>query len=129
MSRTRGRDTSPEMLVRRELHRRGYRYRVNFTPVPGLRRTSDIAFTRAGVLVMIDGCFWHGCPAHYRPATGTRPEFWASKIHDNRLRDADSTQAFEAAGWRVLRFWEHEDPMVVTDAIVGALEGTTPDRE
>lgn len=117
MSRTRGRDTAPELAVRRTLHRRGLRYEVNYRPVSGLRRTADVAFTRAKVLVFVDGCFWHGCPDHYRRATGTRADFWASKIESNRRRDVESTATFEAAGWRVLRFWEHEDPGVIADVV------------
>ena len=117
MSRIRGRDTVPEMAVRRELHRRGLRYRVNFRPLHKLRRTVDVAFTKQRVAVLIDGCFWHGCPEHFRPATGKRKEFWAAKVSENQRRDQDSTRAFASAGWTVLRFWEHEDPLVVADEI------------
>lgn len=121
MARTGGRDTSCEMAVRRELHRRGMRYRVSYRPVGDLRRTADIVFIRQRIAVLIDGCFWHGCPTHYRPATGARRQFWASKIAENRRRDRDSTDAFVAAGWIVLRFWEHEDPVVVADRVVAAV--------
>ncbi|CAM5327303.1 very short patch repair endonuclease [Streptomyces coeruleorubidus] len=117
MSRIRGRDTTPEMAVRRELHRRGLRYRVNFKPVSNLKRTVDIAFTRQRVAVLIDGCFWHGCPEHFRPAKGDRKDFWAAKIAENQGRDQDSTRAFALAGWTVLRFWEHDDPVKVADKI------------
>lgn len=117
MSRIRGRDTAPEIKVRQELHRRGLRYRVNFKPVSTLKRTVDIAFTRQRVAVLIDGCFWHGCPEHFRPAKGDRKEFWAAKIAENQRRDQDSTRAFTSAGWTVLRFWEHADPAEVADKI------------
>ncbi|MFW5462826.1 very short patch repair endonuclease [Knoellia sp. CPCC 206453] len=117
MSNTRGRDTAAEMSVRRELHQRGLRYRVSYRPVPGLRRTADIAFPRQQIAVLIDGCFWHGCPDHYRPATGSRSHFWADKIEVNQRRDVESSDAFIAAGWLVLRFWEHEDPASVADQI------------
>ncbi|MFF7124227.1 DNA mismatch endonuclease Vsr [Streptomyces sp. NPDC008240] len=117
MSRIRGRDTAPEIKVRRELHRRGLRYRVNFKPVSTLKRTVDIAFTRQRVAVLIDGCFWHGCPEHFRPAKGDRREFWAAKIAENQRRDQDSTRAFTLAGWTVLRFWEHADPVEVADKV------------
>jgi DNA mismatch endonuclease, patch repair protein len=113
MSNTRSRDTAPEIAVRRLLHSRGLRYRVNTRPIPNLRRTADIVFTKARVAILIDGCFWHGCAEHHRPAHGPRTEFWASKIADNRRRDVESTKAFEAAGWCVLRFWEHEEPTEV----------------
>lgn len=125
MSRTRGRDTSAEMAVRIQLHRRGLRYRVNYRPVPGLRRTADIVFTRQRIAILIDGCFWHGCPTHYRPATGSRRRFWASKIADNQRRDRDSTDTFTQAGWVVLRFWEHEDAVAVANAITAAVRDAT----
>ena len=116
MSVTRGRDTAPELAVRRLLHARGWRYRVNFRPLLELRRTVDVAFTKWRLAVMIDGCFWHGCPDRYRPAT-TRAEFWRTKVEGNVARDADTDQRLHAAGWIVLRFWEHEDPSAVVLAI------------
>lgn len=111
------RHTAPEMAVRRALHAAGARYRVQF-PLPGnRRRTIDIAFPRARVAVFIDGCFWHGCPAHgVQPRTNE--EWWSWKIARNRDRDADSTRTLESQGWRVLRVWEHEDPEVVRDAVM-----------
>ena len=121
MSNTRGTDTGPEMAVRRALHRRGMRYRVNFPPVPGLKRTADIVFTRQRIAVLIDGCFWHGCPTHYRPAMGNRSKFWASKIEENRRRDRESSEAFEADGWRVFRFWEHENVDRVAESVLAAV--------
>ncbi|WP_093943095.1 very short patch repair endonuclease [Actinoalloteichus hoggarensis] len=121
MSNTRGRDTAAEMAIRRELHRIGMRYRVHYRPIPGLRRTADIAFTRQRIVVLIDGCFWHACPEHYRPATGSRSRFWADKIEQNKRRDLETSMAFGAAGWSVLRFWEHEDPAVVVGRISSAV--------
>lgn len=121
MSNTRGRDTQPELAVRRRLHAMGMRYRVNVRPVPELRRTADIVFGPARVAVLIDGCFWHGCPKHYRPASGSRAEFWASKIAANQHRDRASTSAFEDAGWLVLRFWEHENPAQVAESVGAAV--------
>lgn len=122
MSNTRGRDTAAEMAVRRKLHRMGLRYRVNLRPVPGFRRTADIVFTKQRIAVLIDGCFWHACPDHYRPATGSRSRFWADKIEGNRRRDRESTEVFSAAGWLVLRFWEHEDPAAVADQVASAVD-------
>lgn len=108
MRANRGRDTGPELAVRRALHARGLRYRVDH-PLPfDRRRRADIAFTRAKVAVFIDGCFWHGCPEHgTTPRTNTA--FWAAKIARNRERDEDTTGRLDALGWTVLRFWEHED--------------------
>jgi DNA mismatch endonuclease (patch repair protein) len=107
MQANRGRDTQPELAVRRGLHARGLRYRVDH-PLPfDRRRRADIAFTRAKVAVFIDGCFWHGCPDH-----GTTPrtnsEFWSAKIARNRERDAETDLRLRQEGWLVLRFWEHD---------------------
>ncbi|TIC84576.1 very short patch repair endonuclease [Nocardioides sp. GY 10127] len=109
MSTLARRDTAPELALRRALHARGLRYRVQMK-VPGNRRRSiDVALTRVRLAVYVDGCFWHGCPEH-----GSTPransDWWRWKIERNRARDADTTASLEAAGWTVLRFWEHEDP-------------------
>lgn len=110
------RDTSTELAVRRELHSRGLRYRVDFAPVTGLRRRADIVFTRARIAVFIDGCFWHGCPIH-----GTAPkrnaDYWGPKLAANVARDRDTDARLSEAGWIVARFWEHESPIAVADAI------------
>lgn len=120
MSTARRRDTKPELDVRRLLHARGLRYRVTY-PVPGLtRRSIDIAFTRTKVAVFLDGCFWHGCPEH-----GTQPranaDWWLAKLRRNTARDVETNQVLECAGWRVLRFWEHESPDTVADQVCSAV--------
>lgn len=103
----RTRDTAPELLLRRALHAAGYRFRLN-VKVPGApRRTIDIAFTRHKLAVMVDGCFWHGCPVHSVPPKHNAA-WWADKLARNKARDAETTALLEAAGWRVLRVWEHE---------------------
>jgi DNA mismatch endonuclease, patch repair protein len=110
MQRNRRRDTAPEVALRSLLHRHGMRFRVDH-PIPvsqGRPIRPDIVFTRAKVAVFVDGCFWHGCPIHGTTPT-TRAEYWIPKIGANRERDARHTQALEAAGWRVIRIWEHED--------------------
>jgi DNA mismatch endonuclease (patch repair protein) len=125
MSANRGRDTGPELAVRRALHAKGLRYRVNH-PLPiDRRRRADIAFTREKVAVFIDGCFWHGCPEH-----GATPhanaKFWEDKIARNRQRDADTNMRLESAGWTVMRFWEHEDPMCAAVEVARALRSRRP---
>ncbi|MFD5035587.1 very short patch repair endonuclease [Streptomyces sp. NPDC058378] len=121
MSRQARRDTKPEVAVRRLLHAAGYRFRVN-ARVPDMpRRTIDIAFTRAKVAVMIDGCFWHGCPVH-----ATQPksnaEWWREKLDRNMARDRETTEHLAAAGWTVLRFWEHEAPDGAAELVAAAVE-------
>src|SRR4051812_27525332 len=109
MRSNRGRDTSPELAVRRLVHAQGLRYRVNARPEPNLRRTADMVFRRARVAVFIDGCFWHGCPEHHTVAK-SNATYWAEKVTANRARDLETTAALTAAGWLVLRVWEHEEP-------------------
>jgi DNA mismatch endonuclease (patch repair protein) len=109
MQANRSRDTKPELALRRLLHARGMRYRVATRPLPELRRTADIVFRRARVAVFVDGCYWHGCPEHYRvPRQHTG--YWSAKIAMNVDRDRDTDVRLHEAGWKVLRFWEHEDP-------------------
>lgn len=115
------RDTKPELAVRKLAHAAGLRYRVDFAPLADQKRLrADLVFTRARVAVFIDGCFWHGCPEHHTVAK-TNAEFWASKVSGNRDRDERVSGLLADAGWRVLRFWEHEDPAEVAESIVRAV--------
>lgn len=109
MQGNRSKDTLPELRLRHYLFARGLRYRVNARPVKGLRRTADVVFGNGKVAVFVHGCFWHGCPDHFRtPATNNR--FWSEKIERNLQRDADTESVLEAAGWLSLVVWEHDDP-------------------
>ena len=116
MSKQRRRDTAPELMVRRILFSRGVRYRVDARPEPDLRCKADIMWRGCRLVVFIDGCFWHGCPVH-----ATRPkaneEWWARKLDGNVQRDRRIDAELTLRGWTVLRFWEHEDPSSVADAI------------
>ena len=109
MQSNKGRDTKPELALRRAVHAMGLRYRVSYRPVPSIRRTADLAFTRVRIAVFLDGCFWHGCPEHHTVAK-TNADYWASKFEKNRERDRQTDRLLEEAGWTVLRIWEHEDP-------------------
>jgi len=121
MQANRSRDTGPEMAVRRLLFARGLRYRVAYHPLPDHRRTTvDIAFPGPKVVVLIDGCFWHGCPEHYRPPR-THTDYWGPKIEGNEARDHQTNHALEEAGWSVLRFWAHEPADVVADEVQEAV--------
>jgi DNA mismatch endonuclease, patch repair protein len=103
MSRIRGKNTKPELLLRHGLHARGLRYRLHHKDLPG---RPDMVFPRYRAAVLVHGCFWHGhdCPLFKLPAT--RREFWAAKIEGNRTRDARDLRRLAAAGWRILMVWE-----------------------
>ena len=103
MSRIRGRDTKPEMFIRKGLHARGLRYRLQDRKLPG---RPDLVFPRHCAVILVHGCFWHGhdCAMFRLPAT--RTAFWEDKITTNRKRDANAHQALLALGWRVLTVWE-----------------------
>ncbi|WP_307824275.1 very short patch repair endonuclease [Oerskovia paurometabola] len=113
MKANRPRDTSPELAVRSALFRMGMRYRIGIRPLPNLPRTADIVFPSERVAVFVDGCFWHGCPDHYRPAAGETSESWSDKISADRARDADTYRQLTDGGWEVVRGWEHESAQVV----------------
>lgn len=123
MRANRGRDTHPELALRRLLHQRGLRYRVNARPLPKIRRTADVVFPRYRVAVFVDGCFWHGCPQHYRPAS-RNAKFWQEKIEGNRKRDIDTDEKLTTAGWIVVRVWEHDDPGDAADHIEELIKST-----
>jgi DNA mismatch endonuclease (patch repair protein) len=107
MSKQASSGTRPELDVRRALHRAGYRFRVSW-PVPGLRRrTIDVAFTRRKIAVFVDGCFWHGCPAH-STIPGSNRAWWQEKLAANVARDQQTSRHLEELGWKVVRVWEHE---------------------
>ena len=122
MQANRRRDTGPEMAIRRIVHARGLRYRVDTRPLPAVRHTADMIFTRAKVAVFIDGCWWHGCAEHYR-SPASNATYWAGKVSRNRERDRRADQALLAAGWRVLRIWEHELPESAAHRIERAVRG------
>lgn len=127
MSRQASRDTNPELAVRRLLHASGHRYRLQ-RPVPGLpRRTIDIAFPKAKVAVFLDGCFWHGCPEH-ATSPKANADWWRQKLDRNISRDRETTAHLLAAGWTVLRFWEHEAPVEVADRVAVAVDGIRKGR-
>ncbi|AHH15024.1 putative DNA mismatch endonuclease [Nocardia nova SH22a] len=122
MSRQRRVGTAPEIALRSELHRRGLRYFVDRAPLKGLRRRADLVFPRRKVAVYVDGCFWHSCPEH-----ATRPknnaQWWADKLAGNVARDRDTDARLTAAGWTVVRIWEHEDATAGADRVQSALSG------
>jgi DNA mismatch endonuclease (patch repair protein) len=109
------------MALRRELHRRGLRFRIDRAVLADKRRRVDIVFGPTKVAVFVDGCFWHGCPIH---ATQPRSNnaFWQDKIATNQRRDRDTDSQLGAAGWMVIRVWEHEDPTDAASRIEDAVD-------
>lgn len=103
MRRVKSKNTKPEMRLRKALWARGHRYRLKAAVVG----KPDILFPGRRVAIFVDGCFWHGCPAHKNIPT-TNHDFWLAKIAKNQERDAVVTDTLMAAGWTVLRFWEHD---------------------
>jgi len=107
------RDTGPELALRRELHRRGQRYRIHDRALPG---TPDVAFSRAKLAVFVDGCFWHCCPHHGVVPKNNR-EWWRSKLDANVKRDRRKDDQLVEAGWVAIHVWEHENPTAAADRI------------
>ena len=106
MSLIRGKNTKPEILVRKELHARGFRFRLHNKNLPG---SPDIVLPKYGVAIMINGCFWHGhkgCKYATKPKSNV--EFWETKIARNRHRDEVTNAHLEALGWHVITVWECE---------------------
>ena len=85
-------------------------------------------FTRRQLAVFIDGCYWHGCPEHGVRDGGANAGYWGPKIARNRERDLEHTALLESAGWRVLRFWEHEQPAAIAATVAAAVMGGAAGR-
>ena len=106
MSRIRGKNTKPEILVRKGLHARGFCFRLHNKKLPG---SPDIVLPKYGVAIMVNGCFWHGHKGcRYATEPKTNIEFWETKIARNRHRDEVTTAHLEALGWTVMTIWECE---------------------
>ena len=104
MSRIKGRDTKPEMQVRRLLHGMGFRYRLHVKDLPG---KPDLVFPRAGAVLFVHGCFWHMHRCKYgKPAPASNRSFWAEKRRSNVDRDKRNRKLLRADGWQVFEIWE-----------------------
>lgn len=134
MSGIRGKDTKPELILRRGLHGRGFRFRLHGRLLPG---RPDMVFPRRHAVLFAHGCFWHGhddCPLFRLPRT--RQDFWQAKIDANRTRDASAHAMLLAAGWRVATVWEcalrgrsalpFQD---ILDTLAGWLQSPAPEIE
>lgn len=125
MAKQRTRDTAAEVELRRLLHARGLRYRVD-AAIPGLpRRRADLTFAPSRVAVFIDGCFWHGCPEH-RATPKNNADWWATKLARNVERDRETVAHLAELGWNVLRIWEHENPECAADRVEAAVRSGQP---
>ncbi len=103
MAAIRGSDTKPEMMIRRGLHARGFRFRLHDRSLPG---RPDLIFPKHKSVLFVHGCFWHGHGCHLFKWPGTREDFWREKIGANVARDAANTEALRHADWRVGVVWE-----------------------
>lgn len=126
MSGIRGRDTGPELRVRRALHRLGYRFRLHCKNLPG---SPDVVLPKYKIAIFVHGCFWHfhqGCRFAKMPSS--RKEFWEPKLLGNRERDAAAVAALREAGWRVLLVWEcflreSKDDAALSESLAAWVEG------
>ncbi len=121
MAKQRTRDTYPELAVRRELHRRGLRYRVQRPVLSGTRRKADIVFGPSKVAVFVHGCFWHGCPEHMTWPKSNQ-EFWKNKIERNMERDKETIELLRSESWEAVVIWEHENPIDAANRVFELVE-------
>lgn len=124
MSRIRGKDTKPELIVRAHLRAAGLTgYRLHFKKAPG---RPDIAFVGKRLAVFVHGCFWHQCP-HCQPRSPKRNQwYWLPKLARNKERDAEKERALRDQGWRVVTLWEcriKRDPVAQTARVIRAHDG------
>ncbi|WP_122429750.1 very short patch repair endonuclease [Pseudomonas viridiflava] len=103
MSGIQGKNTSPELLIRKALHAKGFRFRIHAKHLPG---KPDLVLPKYNAAIFVHGCFWHGHDCRFFKVPQTRPEFWIEKIGKNQARDLVQISALQALGWRVLVIWE-----------------------
>ena len=103
MSGIRGKNTKPEIIIRKALHKEGFRYKLHSRNLPG---KPDIVLPRHKAVIMINGCFWHGHDCHLFKWPASRPDFWKNKIKENRNRDLKNLHQLGSNGWRIMVVWE-----------------------
>lgn len=103
MSGIKGRDTLPELFIRKALHKQGFRYKLHDKSLPG---KPDLVLPKHAAVIQIQGCFWHGHKCHLFKWPSTRKEFWREKISGNVERDKKNNQKLQSLGWKVLVIWE-----------------------
>ncbi|WP_339856682.1 very short patch repair endonuclease [Pseudohongiella acticola] len=119
MSGIKGKNTKPEMLVRKALHRKGFRFRLHRRDLPG---KPDIVLGKYRTVVFVNGCFWHGHDCHLFKWPKSNPDFWVKKINDTVARDRSCRDSLEKAGWNVITVWECSLRNLPNDDINDALD-------
>ena len=126
MSGIKGKNTKPELMVRKALHARGFRYRLHDPKVAG---KPDMVFPKLKAVIFVNGCFWHGHDCYLHKLPSTRTQFWKAKIEINRQRDDTVRKTLRDTGWRVLTIWEcalRGREKLGLDAVVGRVVGWLP---
>ena len=103
MSGIKGKNTKPELKVRKALHAKGFRFRLHLKNLPG---KPDIVLPKYKAVIFVHGCFWHLHDCHLFKWPSTRPEFWRDKIRGNKIKDGDNLSILKYRGWRILTIWE-----------------------
>jgi len=103
MAAVSGKNTKPELMIRKALHRLGFRYRLHDRKLPG---KPDLVLPKYKAVIFVNGCFWHRHDCHLFKWPSTRKEFWREKIEGNKTRDIEAVKQLRSAGWRVLTVWE-----------------------
>ena len=103
MSKIKGKNTKPELLIRKALFARGFRYRLHSSKLSG---KPDLVFTKYKSVIFINGCFWHGHDCHLFKWPKSNCDFWRQKIERNKIVDAQNNRSLKAIGWKVLVIWE-----------------------
>lgn len=118
-------NTAPEILLRRALHAAGARFRLQRRLAPGC--TADVVLPGRRLAIFVDGCFWHGCPAHGRSTwSGPNADLWQLKMRRNAERDTRASEMARSLGWTVVRVWEHEilaDPSAAAERVLATCPG------
>lgn len=103
MSGIRGKDTKPELVIRKKLHALGFRYKLHDKKLPG---KPDLVFPKYNAVIFVNGCFWHGHNCHLFKWPTSREEFWRNKITRTKEKDKENIEVLLKDGWRVLQIWE-----------------------
>jgi len=122
MSNIRGKNTKPELLIRKALHKKGLRYRLHVSHLPG---KPDLVFSKYRAALFVNGCFWHGHDCKFFRLPSTRRDFWEQKINGNRERDCRHISALRASGWRTLIVWEcvtRQKAAIPFDLLIDAIQ-------